>query len=125
MSLSSRVLPRDQYVRLVGTYVEDLAPLMRPDDGEVLVVERDGVIVGAWVLLRVWHAECLWVDPEERRHVSVLRRLWKALCQRARELNARTVCTSSDRDEIASMLQRFGATVIPGTPWVLPLERKD
>lgn len=123
--LTTRILPFEEYGRLAGTEAEGLIPILRPQDGSVVVVERDGVIVGCWTLMRVWHAECLWITPADRGRAGVLRRLWLALNREARSHGARAICTASDRDEVASMLQRLGATVVPGTPWVLQLGSEE
>lgn len=121
--LTTRVLPRDEWPRLAGTEAEHLWPLMQPGDGDIVVVERDGAIVGCWGLLRVVHAECVWIAPSERVRTSVARRLLTAMRNVARSMGARAVYTGAETDEVRQMLETLGGTKLIGDHYMVPLTK--
>ena len=55
----ARVLPRDEWDRLEPTGVKLLAPSLRDEDSEVLVIEDAGRIVATMGTYRVTHFEGL------------------------------------------------------------------
>lgn len=110
-----RVLPPEEWKRLKGTEADGLYQIMQKDDerddGDFVVVERDGQIVGCWALLRTVHAECVWISPEQRGNPAVARRLMAAMQTQAREMGAGVVFTGAkllDTD-MQVMLERMGA----------------
>lgn len=117
----TRILPRDEYARLAGTEAESLWPLMRPEDGHIVVVERDGAIVGCWALLRVVHAECVWVAPAERGNPVVAKRLLRGMREQAKQMGAHSVYTGATTDDVKRLLSKLGARPLEGDHYMLPL----
>jgi N-acetylglutamate synthase-like GNAT family acetyltransferase len=60
------------------------------DDAHVIVVEDDGRLVGCVSLVRMWHAEGIWITPALRTKGTVLRRLLDAMKTTAKDLDARS-----------------------------------
>lgn len=119
-NIRQRVLPPDEYPRLVGTELEQVWPVL-PRDSTVLVVEQGDQIVGCWAVIRYVHVEGLWIHPDHRRKSSVGARLWKAMKIRARELGATAVVTGAVSDDVRRLLAHAGGIQIPADTWVLPI----
>jgi hypothetical protein len=112
--LSMRVLPPEEWSRLQGTEAEHLWPVLDPATAQVLVVERDHMIVGCWTLMTVLHVECLWIAPTDRGRGGVARRLLRFMREMATAAGFRTVVTSAMSDEIRALLAHVNAVPIPG-----------
>tara|TARA_R110000824_G_scaffold153494_1_gene325146 strand:- start:245 stop:616 length:372 start_codon:yes stop_codon:yes gene_type:complete len=122
MTLSTRVLPVEELSRLAKTDAgipwERLGP-----SAKVVVVEREGEIVGCHALVPVLHAECLWVHPEYRGKTAVPRRLWKALRATAREeFGVQSFATAAITDEIRRLLDHVQATKLDGDHYLVSVE---
>src|SRR5258708_3987314 len=83
--MTTRILPATEWGRLIGTEAEVIWPHLVPERTTIVVVERDGQIVGCHVLSWLLHAECLWIAPQFRGRPSVARRLWLAVQHVARD----------------------------------------
>lgn len=118
----TRILPPVEWARLKGTEAETIWPLLEPTRSHVVVVERDGVIVGCHILAWVLHAECLWIAPDDRGKGSVARRLWKRVCDLTRLLGSPTLVTAAVDDRVRGLLAHVGATQIPGDQFVIPMK---
>ncbi len=122
--MTSRILPIEEWNKLGAT---DFGPVLDqlPKSGgvEVVVVEDEGQIVGAWSLMQIWHAEGLWIAPERRQRTGVARRLWAALCGRVREHGCTSVLTNAMTDDIRHLLGTAGASKMPGDLYLLPLRK--
>ena len=119
----TRILPPDEWHRLAGldagTLVNDVLPADNRDDIEVLVVEREGAIVACWVLMRVLHAECVYIAPAQRcGRGGVVLRLLRGMKARVRALGRRTFVTAPETDQVRGLLDRLG-TRLPGTHYVV------
>lgn len=127
--MTSRVLPPEEWPRLVGTEAEALWPTLDPEYSRIVVVERDGEIVACHVLMNVLHVECLWIHPESRGKASVGRRLWHAVQDEARATGVRAVMTHADSDQVRGLLERAGAVPLVGETFMVPIasaeERRD
>jgi len=121
VTTETRLLPRDEWHRLVGTEAEAAWPVF-PEGTQVIVVEHDGVIVGCWSLLPVFHAECVWIAPDKRASGSVSRRLWQRMHALAREMGLKAFATSAMDDRIRHLLERHGASELPGRHFVVPVK---
>lgn len=118
--LVARVLPCEEWHRLART---ELASVARDAPGaEVVVVERDGAIVGCWALLLAWHVEGLWIAPADRGHASVARRLWRAMRALVATREASHVFTVADSKAVLALLDRVGAKRVPGDSYVFSFE---
>jgi hypothetical protein len=123
VSLSTRILPREEYERLKGTEVESVAAQL-PDTARVVVVEREGRIVGTWTLLPIVHAECVWIAEDERGRGSVARRLLAGLSATAREVFGVGRVWTAARDEdtrTQDLIAALRGELVPGRHYVMPL----
>jgi hypothetical protein len=119
MALTTRVLPRDEYPRLVGTELETVA-LTLPDGCQVLVVEADGVIVACWALLSILHVEGVWVSPDHR---IAARHLLRGMADLVADAGGAAVLTGSASPKVTKLLQGLGATKLDFDHYVLSLAR--
>lgn len=107
--MTSRSLPQDEWIRLDATLLASVWRTFDPAYAEVIVVERDGDIVGSVALLTSIHAECC----ENRGGADVGRMLWNALRARARAAGASAVWGSAMDEPMRGLLQHH-AELIPG-----------
>lgn len=115
----TRILPPDEWPRLMGTEAEAMWPHLDSRRSTVIVVEDAGAIVGTWTLLRVLHAECLWIAPSHRGKASVARRLWAELQNIVRGMGEHTVATSAVSDDVRAMLEHVNALKLTGDHYVM------
>lgn len=118
--MHDRILPYEEWHRLIGTEAEAVWPHLDPLRSHVLVVEEDGEIIACQVLMQVLHAECLWVHPAHRR-ASVTRLLWNAVQRKAQDLGARTLATAARDDRVRQLLAYVGATKLDGDHYVIQI----
>lgn len=124
MTLSSRVLPRDEWGKLDSCAL--MAPVWRGLVGtasDVVVVETEtGEIVGLISVMRALHADGLWIDERYREEKSgAFRRLFAELSRYVRDLGFHHVLAGSDTDRTRSQLLRLGATPVPYESYLLPV----
>lgn len=117
-AMTSRLLPREEWPRLIGTNAETIWPAL-PADANVLAIEQDGAIVGCVILAQVYHAECLWIAPEHRGKSAVARRLWALLVDTAASLGVRTVAAAAVSDQMKTILAHVGAIRVPAETYVM------
>ena len=122
--MRTRILPPEEWPRLKGTEAETAWPHLDPENARVVVVEDGGEIIATWTLMRVVHAECIWVRPSHRGLISVARRLFLGLRGIASAWGARRVWTASLSTEVTDLIERFGGEPVPGQHFVLPLKMK-
>src|SRR6185369_7105001 len=114
MSLTTRILPADEWSKLTGTELETVYPFCRPESTTVIAVETpEGQIVGCWALMQVFHAEGIWIAPDYRQRVSVGRHLWRAMKAHLRGLGAKAVITAAVNDGVRAMIRSAGGTDMP------------
>ncbi len=116
--LTARCLPANEWDKLDGANSQYLPP-----DADVLVVERDGRIIGRCSVmgLRHIHLEDMEIVPEERGNPAVFRLLLQAMRQRIDDLHVPTVFAGARTGEMAEMLARVDAKPIDMTLYVLPV----
>lgn len=118
----TRILPREEWPRLVGTELETVWPLLDPATTRIVVVERTGAIVGCHALFIALHAEGLWLAPAERGRSSVAGRLWKAVQANVRAMGSRGFLTAAVDDTVRGLLAHVGATQLPGDHYAVPVK---
>lgn len=118
---TSRVLPPAEWSRLAGTEAA-IAQQLDPKDTMVLVVEQDGQIVGTWVVMRIVHAECVWIHPDHRGRLGVVKRLLSGMRAIAKNWGATVVWTSATSREVRALIRKLHGTRIPGEAYALPVE---
>lgn len=108
--MTRRILPSDEYSRLVGTDLESALPLF--PGARVIVVEDAGAIVGHLLLAPMWHAEGFGVVDGYRGR-GVDRLLVDAMHAEARALGVETVFPAAASDGMVRYVTRLGAVEIP------------
>ncbi len=117
----SRLLPPEEWHRLEGTEAGSAWRYFNPDNTRILVIEEGGEIVATWTMLRVVHAECLWVRPSHKGAFGVAMRLFRGMRRLATEWGARAVVTGSVSPEVTDLIRRFGGEPMPCESFVLPV----
>jgi hypothetical protein len=120
--VTTRELPPDEWAKLAGTDSADIWPMLAPGQAKVLVVEDGEAVVGSWLLLPVWHAECLWIAPSHRGRAAVGRRLWVGLRRMLRDLGVGGFITGALSDEVRGLLAHVGARPLPGDHYVVSIK---
>lgn len=77
--MTTRILPPQEWCRLNPANMKLPAIDRAAIDGDVVVVEDHGEIIGCWSVMTCVHVEGIWIDPRYRRKVAVGRRLWNAM----------------------------------------------
>jgi hypothetical protein len=120
--VNTRILPRDEWALLDGTDIAKALPYHNPEDVQVVVVERESQIVGAWAVLRVVQLEGVWIAPEYRKKGSVAKRLLDRTMAVARSLAPHFVFTGAQDAEVAHLLTKhLNAVKLPMDSYVIPL----
>lgn len=116
-----RALPREEWARLEHTELGPALDLLPPST-IILVAERHGAIVGTWAAIRYLHVEGLWIAPAYRKSGAVLVPLGKAMYDLAVSLGESAVLTAAIDPAVENLLDRQGATELPGKHYVLNIE---
>jgi hypothetical protein len=120
--MTSRILPVEEWSRLVGTELESIIGVMIPEQTTVMVVEDgEGAIVGTWALIRFLHAEGFWIRPDHRGQGSVLRRLIAVTRAEAHRQGELVVWTGAVTPDVEELLVHAGAAPLPIQHYLLPV----
>ena len=123
--VTRRILPRDEYSRLVGTYLEPLIDAL-PDDAEVVIVEdADGQIVGCSSIFARGHVEGTWIAEGHRNAPGVFWSLLQGIKQTAKRRGTDRLVTGSVDDRMTEFLTKMHAIPLPGIQFVWPLKRES
>jgi N-acyl-L-homoserine lactone synthetase len=118
----TKILPKEEYQRLVGTEAEPLINDLG-DETTVLVIEKDGKIVGSWLMIQTYHAECVWIDPNEAGNPVIPNRLIKGMMNIAKAVGAKHLVTSAlDKNVVRLIVEHLKGKKIPGKHFVFPVE---
>lgn len=120
--MTSRILPRAEWPRLVGTELEHVWPVLSEED-RIVVVEEDGAIVACHGLWWALHLDGLWKQPGTGAGVSRL--LWETVQQTAWEMGARTVMTTAIDPRVRRLLTHVDAVPVPGEFFVVPMKERE
>ena len=112
--MTTRLLPPAEWGKLDGTLMASVWRTFIPDFTEVIVVERDGEIVGSVALLTTLHAECL----ENTGGAGVMRALWSAVRARVQAAGGRAFWGAATAAPMRRTLQRH-AEPIPGDHFLM------
>lgn len=104
--MTSRLLPKDEWGRLVGTQLETVVPIL-PDGAQVLVVEKDTEILACVALYPLWHLEGI-----EIKQPAATRLLLESIRTQTATLPA--VLSWAQNPVVGDFLTRLGAEVLPG-----------
>lgn len=117
-----RELPQAEWPRLAGTEAGTVWAGFDPANTTVLVVEdASGTIIGTWVLLRIVHAECLWIHPDHRAHAGVSRLLLGGGVNQTRQWGAHFFFTSAMSNAVRKIVRRLGGQPLPGEMYSVPI----
>lgn len=123
--MTRRVLPRAEYARLVGTYLEPLIDHF-PADTDVVVVEDDaGEIVGCSSVFSRDHVEGTWIAEVHRNAPGVCWSLFQGIKATAKRRGTSRLLTGSMDDRMTEFLLRMHAERLPGEQFVWPLTRES
>lgn len=106
--MTSRLLPKDEWHRLVGTQLETVVPVL-PEGAKVIVVERQEEIVACVALYPLTHLEGIWIAPD---HQIAARALRQAIGDHTVALSG-VVCWAQN-PVIGEWLESLGAEWMPG-----------
>ena len=104
--MMSRLLPPEEWHRLEGTLLWPVVKTMHPSS-LIMVVERDGDIVGCAAYYQQWHLDGVWIKPGAPA-VSVGRRLWHAVRQVASGFDIRSVWAMAMSPRSDKLVQSLG-----------------
>ena len=104
--MTSRILPRDEWARLEGTLLWPAAKSFDPES-VVMVVERDGRIVGCAAYYPQWHLDGVWIAPDVPP-VGVGRRLLTMVKRVAQEYGIRSVWAMAMSARSQKLIQSLG-----------------
>jgi N-acyl-L-homoserine lactone synthetase len=108
----TRILPTDEWSRLEGTLLEGAPDLLNPEIDIVLVVEKEGEIVGCTSFLPRWHLEGAWIAPHHQKRASVCRPLLRGIYQVAKALKAKELVMMTFDPKMARVCSRLGRSCI-------------
>lgn len=120
--MTTRVLPPDEWPRLIVTDAWEAWPHLDPARNTVVVTEHEGAIVGCVILMQAVHAEFLWIAPEHRGKTSVFRRLRDGMLSTARALGTPTVWMAAMSTQMHGIVCGLGAERVPGAHFLLNLK---
>ncbi len=109
MSLTRRVLPRDEWHRLTGALGSCWEQI--PASSTVLVVERDGAIVAQWSGHPMFQylVDGLEIVEPERGNPSVARQLLRAMYEHVQTVGVANILTGAADDATRKLLHKAGA----------------
>ena len=116
-----RILPREEYGRLVGTYLEPLIDAFPPDADVLVVEDADGRIVGCSSLFARDHVEGTWIAEAHRDQPGVFWQLFQGIKATARRRGSARLVTASDDDRMTEFLHKMHAEELPGVHFVWPM----
>ena len=122
--LTTRLLPQSEWDKLGDTDIPVILPFTRPEDIQIVVVEEQDRIVGAWAVLRVVHLEGAWVTPEYRGNGVVRARLMQAGLEAAQQWAgdwAMTAAKPDDEHVKHIITKHMGGIQVPMYSYVVPL----
>jgi L-amino acid N-acyltransferase YncA len=123
VTITARVLPPAEWLRILAEQPESpLAGQFQAngipdaDSARICVVERDGVIVGSWMIFMAYHAEPVYVNPDARTP-SVIKALLEQTVTTLRAegiTHAFALIADVDLLENAPMAHHLGFQKAPG-----------
>ncbi len=116
--MTTRILPREEYGRL-SAIDPDLDWNSLPSRTKVLVVERNGEIVGRWMALPVVHVETVW--KADGAGAGVTRCLLEGMKHILDEEGVEGAWTSATDDRVRGILANLHAVKVPGDHYFLRL----
>jgi len=120
LGLTVRTLPPEEAHRVTeaqGPMAHHPTPEALKHNTKIAVLEKDGEIVGYWVMFDTVHIEPLWLDPETRNHpkaaMALLAQVYTEL-QGAGVRQVFAVIGDQDAEVMGPMADRIGLSKLPG-----------
>lgn len=123
--MTRRILPRDEYGRLVGTYMEPVMHDMPPDADVIVVEDENGAIIACSSIFRRDHVEFTWIAKEHRSSPGVFWQLLHGIKVTAKRRGSQRIVTASEDDRLTEFLLRMHAEPIAGKHFVWPMGRES
>lgn len=120
--MTVRVLPPDEWNRLVGTELESVWPILNRETTSVMVVEHEGEIVGCWAMFPVTHVEGITIKEGYRSSPVVAMKLLRMMRSLCRDQGIKTVVTGSLSNAVSRYIERLGGVEVPGKQFAISLE---
>lgn len=120
----ARVLKKKEYWRLAGFDISKVADSL-PKDSKIVVVEKDGEVIGTWSLVPYYHLECMEVKEGPRGKGKVARRLLRYMFGLLKSLEIPAAITSSVDPTVDEMIKKLGGKELPGKHFVVPSNYKE
>lgn len=119
----TRILPPEEWYKLNDTEAGSVYSYFDKEHTNVMVVEKDGNIVGTWSLMPYYHAECVWIAETHRGNPAIVKRLVTGMKQMADSVGALSVITTALDDKTAKLLEHLEAEKLPGEHYVIRFGR--
>lgn len=80
-SRAVRLLPQAEWGKLLQLppFCDGVALTLAPQDSVIVVEDIVGRITAYWMIFTCVHVEPLWIAPEDRGRVGVIRKLWRTV----------------------------------------------
>lgn len=117
----TRILPAAEWAKLAGTELEPLAPLLRPEDTRIVVVEDGDQIVACWAVTRMVHLEGIWIAPTHRKRPGVGMRLLAMARAQVKAFGATFAYTGAQSEDVRAMLTKIGGQRIEADAYIVPI----
>jgi hypothetical protein len=116
MSLIRRVLPPEEFHKLLTIPPYSAGGLPNPEYWRIVVVEREGDIVACCALFDTVHWDYFWIADADQGNPVVFKDLLEQSLMVMQEYGIAQVHTTipSHRADLADMLVRFGFHKVPG-----------
>lgn len=109
--MQSRLLPREEWPRLVGTLLGETWPHLPPTARVVVVENAQGDIVGCSALFQEWHQEGTWVADAYRGSIAVGRHLLRGMREQMQDVGTGTVYMMATTPETSALCRKFGPSL--------------
>lgn len=125
--MNCRILPPDEWHKLAGTDLELVTEHANQDGLAVIVVEDGEKIVARWCVFQATHFEGIWIDPEYRGRLGVVRPLLRQAFAFPQMRGEQWVFSGAERtadgvdEKVAGLLERLGGKPVPVQFYALPV----
>ncbi len=128
--MEARILHPDEWKRIEGTEIAVILPSVPSRDVAVVVVEDGDRIVARWCVFQATHFEGIWIDPEYRGNVGVIRPLLRQAYAIPQVRGERWAFSAADDSpekgldkRVDRLLQKLGGTPIQAKFYAIPVRR--
>lgn len=120
--MTSRLLPPEEWGRLHQTEIPAMIPYVNPQTMQVIVIEQDGQIIGAWAVLIMTHLEGVWIDPAYRKNPRVASKLLAATMEHAAANTSWAMTGAMDDYTERLLTKHLGAVPVSAQMFMVPVK---